>query len=204
MVLHDQARQEGSGEDLLNLPQFLAHEHTKCLKQTEQFRYITKLLLPPSTILAKTHSKTAGSRHFLKFKILRREGQKRLACCSPWGCKESNTTDWLPNNKVENTTNSLSTILGNTGIIHIGGHVLKLKVPLFTLHVCITVIPLWESSEHLPQDYNLTLSTEVAQCINPHYFALWEIRGAFFCDKREVLSRQVILELKLRKGGCKT
>ena len=27
------------------------------------------------------------------------EGQKILACCSPWGCKESDTTEWLNNHK---------------------------------------------------------------------------------------------------------
>ena len=27
------------------------------------------------------------------------EGQGRLACCSPWGRKESDTTEWLNNNK---------------------------------------------------------------------------------------------------------
>ena len=169
MVLHDQARQEGSGEDLLDLPQFLAHEHAKCLKQTEQFRYITRLLLPPSTILVKTHSKTTGSRHFLKFKMLRRKGQRSLACCSPGGCKESNTTEWLPQQQSrEYNKFSLSTVLWNTGIIRSGGHILKLEVPLFTLHVCITVIPLLESSEHLPQDYNLILSTEVTQYASTH------------------------------------
>ena len=26
------------------------------------------------------------------------EGQGRLACCSPWGCKESDTTEWLNGN----------------------------------------------------------------------------------------------------------
>ena len=26
------------------------------------------------------------------------EGQGSLVCCSPWGCKESDTTDWLNNN----------------------------------------------------------------------------------------------------------
>ena len=26
------------------------------------------------------------------------EGQGSLACCSPWGCKESNTTERLNNN----------------------------------------------------------------------------------------------------------
>ena len=26
------------------------------------------------------------------------EGQESLACCSPWGCKESDTTWWLNNN----------------------------------------------------------------------------------------------------------
>ena len=31
------------------------------------------------------------------------EGQRSLACCSPWGCKESDTTEWL------NWTGQLST-----------------------------------------------------------------------------------------------
>ena len=26
------------------------------------------------------------------------EGQRSLACCSPWGCEESDTTEWLNNN----------------------------------------------------------------------------------------------------------
>ena len=29
------------------------------------------------------------------------EGQGSLACFSPWGCKESNTTEWLNNNSIE-------------------------------------------------------------------------------------------------------
>ena len=28
------------------------------------------------------------------------EGQGSLACCSPWGCKESDATEWLNNNKM--------------------------------------------------------------------------------------------------------
>ena len=28
------------------------------------------------------------------------EGQGSLGCCSPWGCKESDTTEQLNNNKV--------------------------------------------------------------------------------------------------------
>ena len=28
------------------------------------------------------------------------EGQGSLACCSPWGCKESDTIEWLNNNKM--------------------------------------------------------------------------------------------------------
>ena len=27
------------------------------------------------------------------------EGQGSLMCCSPWGCKESDTTEWLNNNE---------------------------------------------------------------------------------------------------------
>ena len=32
------------------------------------------------------------------------EGQIRLVCCSPWSCKESDTTELLNNNKVQNYT----------------------------------------------------------------------------------------------------
>ena len=35
------------------------------------------------------------------------EGQGSLACCSPWGCKESGTTQWLNNNKEIYTTKSI-------------------------------------------------------------------------------------------------
>ena len=28
------------------------------------------------------------------------EGQGSLACCSPWGCKESDVTEWLTNNNI--------------------------------------------------------------------------------------------------------
>ena len=31
--------------------------------------------------------------------LLDTEGQGRLACCSPWGRKESDTTEWQSNNK---------------------------------------------------------------------------------------------------------
>ena len=29
------------------------------------------------------------------------EGQRSLACCSPWGCKEPDTTEQLNNNKMK-------------------------------------------------------------------------------------------------------
>ena len=29
------------------------------------------------------------------------EGQGSLACCSPWGCKESDTTEWLNDKKIK-------------------------------------------------------------------------------------------------------
>ena len=30
------------------------------------------------------------------------DGQGSLVCCSPWGCKESDTTEQLNNNKIKN------------------------------------------------------------------------------------------------------
>ena len=35
------------------------------------------------------------------------EGQGRLACCSPWCCKESDTTECLNNNEFLHTANNL-------------------------------------------------------------------------------------------------
>ena len=37
------------------------------------------------------------------------EGQGSLVCCSPWGCKELDTTEGLNNNKYHNDSNSLET-----------------------------------------------------------------------------------------------
>ena len=34
------------------------------------------------------------------------EGQGSLACCSPWGCKESNMTEQLNNNNQSNENQS--------------------------------------------------------------------------------------------------
>ena len=40
------------------------------------------------------------------------EGQRKLACCSPWGCKESDTTKWLNNNSYP------SSVIHNTLYYH--------------------------------------------------------------------------------------
>ena len=31
-----------------------------------------------------------------------KEGQESLVCCSPWGCKESDTAEWLNNTTYKN------------------------------------------------------------------------------------------------------
>ena len=36
------------------------------------------------------------------------EGQGRLACCSPWGCKESDTTEQLNNTDLNTKLNQLT------------------------------------------------------------------------------------------------
>ena len=36
-----------------------------------------------------------------------REGQGSLACCSPWGRKESDKTEWLNNNKIHSLIQSI-------------------------------------------------------------------------------------------------
>ena len=39
------------------------------------------------------------------------EGQGNLACCSPWGCKQSDMTAWLNNNKAEKPTKKTDYVL---------------------------------------------------------------------------------------------
>ena len=47
-----------------------------------------------------TEDKMVGWHHRCEFEQIRGdgEGQGSLACCSPWGCKESDTTEPLNNN----------------------------------------------------------------------------------------------------------
>ena len=49
-----------------------------------------------------TEDKMVGLHHWLNGhefeQALRNEGQGSLTCCSPWGPKESDTTEWLNNN----------------------------------------------------------------------------------------------------------
>ena len=40
------------------------------------------------------------------------EGQGGLACCSPWGHNESDTTEWLENNKKSNYVGLLNQVAG--------------------------------------------------------------------------------------------
>ena len=51
------------------------------------------------------------------------EGKGSLSCCSPWGCKESNMTEWLKNNK--RTCKTMFTNSGKSGhhclVLDLGG-----------------------------------------------------------------------------------
>ena len=44
------------------------------------------------------------------------KGQGSLGCCNPWGCKESDTTEWLNNNKLWGSFWLYSTIHGSGSI----------------------------------------------------------------------------------------
>ena len=51
-----------------------------------------------------TEDKIVGWHHWLNGHEFKQttgddEGQGRLVCCRPWGCKELDTTEWLNNNK---------------------------------------------------------------------------------------------------------
>ena len=53
-----------------------------------------------------TEDGTVGWHHWLKGHEFEQsqgdgEGQRSLMCCSPWGCKELDTTKWLNNNNVQ-------------------------------------------------------------------------------------------------------
>ena len=53
------------------------------------------------------------------------EGQGGLACCSPWGCKESDTTKQLNNNKSINGWRRASSVRGSGKIEEL--HRMKLE-----------------------------------------------------------------------------
>ena len=48
---------------------------------------------------------SVGCRHEFELTLGDREGQGSLACCSPWGHKESDMTEQLNNNKCKVLTN---------------------------------------------------------------------------------------------------
>ena len=50
------------------------------------------------------------------------DGEGGLACCSPWGCKESDTTEQLNRRKTEKSTNKLrlNNILSNHQWVKVG------------------------------------------------------------------------------------
>ena len=52
------------------------------------------------------HHRLSG--HEFKQTLGDSEGQGSLACCSPWGCKESDMTEQLKNNKLNKTVVVLS------------------------------------------------------------------------------------------------
>ena len=57
------------------------------------------------------------------------EGQGSLACCSPWGCKESDMTEWLNSNK---RGNYICTSLSNLKTL-----IRKLR----KIHTSVSIIP---------------------------------------------------------------
>ena len=62
------------------------------------------------------------------------EGQRRLACCSPWGCKELDMTEWL-NNKYDNDFPT-----------YISSHDLNSEIHT---HTSNNFLDTWMSQEHL-------------------------------------------------------
>ena len=60
-----------------------------------------------------TEDEMVGWHHWLKGQEFEQtpgnsEGQGSLACCSPWGCKESDMTEWLNNNQAHSKTGTYS------------------------------------------------------------------------------------------------
>ena len=85
------------------------------------------------------------------------EGQGVLACCSPWGCKESDTTGWLNNSDKENTWLTSQRILVPSEFIagpRIWDHFSEMCVVL--LHLCKQHSLVWL---HNHENYGSLLST---------------------------------------------
>ena len=62
------------------------------------------------------------------------EGQGSLMCCSPWGCKESDITEWLNNNKIIETHHLLGKKDKN---MNIGSEILCLAFLFFSSPDCL-------------------------------------------------------------------
>ena len=60
------------------------------------------------------------------------EGQGSLVCCSPWGSKESDTTEWLNNNKMAGILSFLSSLKAHQLTIADSCNCWWLWHPLFT------------------------------------------------------------------------
>ena len=78
------------------------------------------------------------------------EGQGSLACCSPWGCKELDATEW-PNNKCTCTTGAFSPVDFRGGGVATGGQTSQE----------VTTTKLWHlnSEAHLPTKKKFCLIT---------------------------------------------
>ena len=66
------------------------------------------------------------------------EGQGNLACCSPWGCKELNMTEWLNNNTDflrKDLLSYLTKIMGKPSLYSTGVRVVS---PVFPSHLSPT------------------------------------------------------------------
>ena len=91
------------------------------------------------------------------------EGQGSLACCSPWGCKELDATEW-PNNKCTCTTGAFSPVDFRGGGVATGGQTSQE----------VTTTKLWHlnSEAHLPTKkkilpYNSVMTFLVARVSQP-------------------------------------
>ena len=142
------------------------------------------------------------------------EGQGSLVCCSSWGCKKLDTTEWLNNNASlsNNTTTYQLWSTGVYGILWVGNQISFLQQPLWRVFLvvfpCRMEITGKDCSPHAKWELKFEARSEWPQhpwLLSVHWCALLQTflflidgqthgwsNGNIFCYKKRYKGRRII------------